>query len=86
MAQADDNVSPFPTPTKPKSSSRLAAAKRARRYRQRKRHALVLAERHAPPSTNADLAPVSFDSVTPSTVTLMEPDRHAHTGARWAPS
>jgi hypothetical protein len=80
MAQADDNISPFPTPaktpTKPKSS-RSSAAKRARRYRARKRHALVLAERHAPPSTNADVAPLSFDSVTPSTVTLMAPDSHA---------
>jgi hypothetical protein len=80
MAQADDNISPFPTPAKtpttPKSS-RSAAAKRARRYRQRKRHALVLADRHGPPSTNADVAPLSFDSVTPSTVTLMAPDHHA---------
>jgi hypothetical protein len=76
---ADNNITPFPPPTKAqtKSKSRSGAAIRARRYRQRKRHALVLAERHAPPSTNADVAPVSFDGVTPSTVTLMAPDRHA---------
>jgi hypothetical protein len=37
----------------------------------------VLAERHGAPSTNADVAPVSFDSITPHSVTLMAPDRHA---------
>ena len=37
---------------------------------------LVVAERHAPLSTNVDVAPVSSDSVTPATVTLLEPDRH----------
>jgi hypothetical protein len=76
MAQADDNVTRFPPPAKSKPS-RSAAAKRARRYRQRKRHALVLSERHAPPSTNADVAPVSFDPVTRHSVTVMAPERHA---------
>jgi hypothetical protein len=78
---ADDNVTPFPPPAKipARFKSRSPAANRAWRYRQRKRHALVPSERHAPPSTNADVAPVSFDSVTPHSVTVMAPERHAST-------
>jgi hypothetical protein len=73
---AEDNVAPFPPPAKTPAKSRTAAAERARRYRQRRRHALVVAERHGLPSTNVDVAPVSRDSVTPGTVTLMAPERH----------
>jgi hypothetical protein len=77
---AEDNVTAFPppakTPAKP-NKSRNRAAERARRYRRRRRHALVPAERHAPPSTNVDVAPVSRASVTPATVRLMAPERHA---------
>jgi len=50
--------------------------------RQRRRHALVVAERHAPLSTSVDVALVFRDSVTPATVTLMAPERHAQAPRR----